>query len=137
MVGEPLRNTSSMKHIEVLLFRLQWLRVDMMLLYVGVRRYVVVHRRIPRLVHVGLRVFVAFFLRPAVNGLRNGTPSQVVVGQLALVDGCAGTQSSEHGSPWEKDVVQEQRMREVLSLVGELKAGAAHPEMHGIHVNHP
>ena len=79
------------------------------------------------------RVFLV--VRPAVHGLLDDLPPEVVVRELALKDGGGGGQGRHDWRPWQEHVVQESRVVYVLRFVSDLETGASHAKVHRVHVD--
>ena len=58
-----------------------------------------------------------------------------MVRELALKDGGAGRQGRHDWRPWQEHVVQETSVVYVLCFVSDLETGAAHAEVHRVHVD--
>ena len=58
-----------------------------------------------------------------------------MVGQPALQNRRSCRKHRHYRGPGQEHIVEKSRMVDVLGLVGDLEAGAAHPEVHAVHVD--
>ena len=96
---------------------------------------VAAHRRVARLADVIYRGTIYLIGCSAIDRLLEDLPSEVVVRNLSLHKRRSSRQRGHDRCEGEEHVVQESGVVDVLSLVSDLEAGAAHAEVHAVHVD--
>jgi hypothetical protein len=98
-------------------------------------RNIAAHCRVARLADVIFGTMIFLLVCSAINRLLEDLPSKVVVRNLSLHKWSSSRQRGHNGREREEHVIQESCVVDVLSLISDLEAGAAHAEVHAVHVD--